>query len=247
MKNGFSGNQLKAVALVSMTIDHLTCVLFPNYPTDWRILALHLIGRIAAPIFWFMIAEGCHYTRSLKRYLLRLFIFSLAGHFAYNFAFGIPFVPFKTSVFNQTSVIWPLFLGVAGLAVCDNERLKTWQKTLLIFAFAALVFPSDWSSPAFLSIVYIGQNRGNFKKQMFFMLLWISLYAAVYVIFINPLYGILQMGVALSIPFLKNYNGTRGSFKGMKWFFYLYYPLHLAVCGIIRLALHGNIGVMIGG
>ena len=50
----------------------------------------------------------------------------------------------------------------------------------------------------------------------------------------------IQMFVALTIPLLKRYNGRRGSWKGMKWFFYLYYPAHLVVCGLIRVALYGN-------
>ena len=82
---------------------------------------------------------------------------------------------------------------------------------------------------------------------MSMMLFWVAVYGAVYAIFIDPVYGVLQMFVALTIPLLKRYNGQRGSWKGMKWFFYLYYPLHLVVCGLIRIALHGNIGVMIGG
>ncbi len=247
MEKGLTGNQLKIIAILSMTLDHVICVLVPNYPTDWWIIALHVLGRLAAPIFWYMVAEGYHYTHNLKKYLLRLFIFSVIGHFAYNFAFGIPFIPFKTSCFNQTSIIWPLFLGVLGLSISNSEKLKQWQKTVLVFVLAALAFPSDWSSPAFLVILYFGCNRGNFKKQMLRMLLWIAVYAIVYAIFINPLYGIIQMGVALTIPLLKNYNGQRGSFKGMKYFFYLYYPIHLVICGIIRIIVNGNVGVMIGG
>ena len=53
--------------------------------------------------------------------------------------------------------------------------------------------------------------------------------------------------VALTIPLLKVYNGGRGTWKGMKYLFYIYYPLHLVICGIIRIVLHGNISVMIGG
>lgn len=247
MEKGFTGNKLKLIAILSMTLDHVISVLYPNYPTDWWIIALHILGRLAAPIFWFMVSEGYHYTRNVKKYLLRLFIFAVIGHFAYNFAFGIPFIPFKTSFFNQTSVIWPLFLGVLGLVIVNSETLKQWQKTLLVFLLAALAFPSDWSSPAFLVILYMGQNRDNFKKQIAMMLLWVAVYSAVYVIFINPLYGFIQMGVALTIPLLKNYNGQRGSFKGMKYFFYIYYPFHLVICGIIRILVNGNIGVMIGG
>ena len=93
---GLDGNQLKIIAMVAMTIDHLVAVIFPNYPTDWWIIGLHMIGRLAAPIFWFFIAEGYFYTRDWKKYALRLLGFAVVGHFAYNFAFGIPFIPFKT-------------------------------------------------------------------------------------------------------------------------------------------------------
>ena len=70
---------------------------------------------------------------------------------------------------------------------------------------------------------------------------------AIYMLFINLTYGAIQMFVILAIPFLKAYHGQQGKWKGMKWFFYVYYPLHLAICGVIRIALYGNIGVMIGG
>ncbi|MBQ1726716.1 MAG: conjugal transfer protein TraX, partial [Treponema sp.] len=48
-------------------------------------------------------------------------------------------------------------------------------------------------------------------------------------------------------PFMKNYNGQRGRMRFMKWFFYIYYPAHLVVCGLIRLYLHGNISAIVGG
>ena len=169
------------------------------------------------------------------------------SHFAYNFAFGIPFVPFQTSVLNQTSVIWALAWGLTALAVHESGRFRQWQKTLIILAITAVAFCADWSSIAVLAIVEIGANCGNFKKQMQAMMLWVAVYAVVYAVFIHPVYGVLQLFVALSIPLLRRYNGTPGSWKGMKWFFYGYYPLHLIVCGLIRIALHGNIGVMIGG
>ena len=79
------------------------------------------------------------------------------------------------------------------------------------------------------------------------MMVCVSMYALVYVIFIHPLYGFIQLFAALTIPLLQCYSGERGKWKGMKWFFYLYYPLHLVLCGILRIALHGNMGVMIGG
>ncbi len=244
---GINGNQLKVIALASMTIDHLASVIWPNYPTDWWNILLHIIGRIAAPIFWFMVAEGYHHTHNLKKYGTRLLIFAVISHFAYNFAFGIPFIPFQTGVFNQTSVIWPLFLGLIGLWVTDHEGLKQWQKTLIILLLTILAFCADWSSIAVLAVINIGANRGNFKKQMTTVMMWVAVYAAVYAIFINPLYGMLQLFVCLSFPLLKAYNGQRGEMKGMKYLFYIYYPAHLIICGIIRILLHGNTGVMVGG
>lgn len=242
-----NGNELKLIAILSMTADHLMWVICPGYPRDWWILLIHLFGRLAAPIFWFFIAEGYHYTKNWKKYAVRLLLFSIVGHFAYNFAFGIPFIPFQTSVFNQTSVLWSLFWGLMALVIADSNKLKQWQKQLLILGIAALSFCSDWSCIAVLAILHIGENRGDFKKQMTGMMFWIAAYALIYVLFIDPVYGVLQFFTALTIPLLKRYNGERGKWRGMKWFFYIYYPLHLVICGLVRLALHGNLGVMIGG
>ena len=244
---GLNGNQLKIIAMAAMTIDHLVDVIFPNYPTDWWIIGLHIIGRLAAPIFWFFIAEGYFYTRDWKKYATRLLGFAIVSHFAYNFAFGIPFIPFKTSVFNQTSVIWSLFWGLIALVINDSSKLKQWQKTVILIGIFVISFCSNWSCIAVLAIMDISTNRGNFKKQMTRMMLWVSMYAIIYILFINPVYGVVQMFVALTIPLLKMYNGERGTWKGMKYLFYVYYPLHLIICGLIRIALHGNIGVMIGG
>ena len=207
---GLSGNQLKLFAMLAMTVDHFTSVIWPDYPRDWWILLLHIIGRMAAPIFWFMVAEGYHYTRNLKKYAGRLLLFAVIGHFAYNFAFGIPFVPLKTGVFNQTSVMWPLFLGVVGLYTVERPELKQWQKTLAVVALTLLAFPGDWSSIAVLAILEIGQNRGDFRRQMTRMMLWVAMYALIYALFIDPVYGILQLFAGLTIPLLKRYNGTRG-------------------------------------
>ncbi len=233
--------------MIAMTIDHLVGVIFPNYPTDWWIVGLHMIGRIAAPIFWFFIAEGFFYTRNWKKYASRLFVFAIVSHFAYNFAFGIPFIPFQTSIFNQTSVIWSLFWGLIALVIKDSPKLKEWQKTVLILVICMISFCSDWSCIAVLAIMGISDNRGNLKKQMTSMMVWVGMYSIIYIIFIDPVYGVIQMFVALTIPLLKSYNGERGKWKGMKYLFYVYYPLHLVICGIIRIVLHGNVGVMIGG
>lgn len=67
---GLNSNQLKIIAIVSMTLNHFTSVIFPNYPTNVAIIFLHITGRIAAPIMWFFIAEGYYHTHDLKKYII---------------------------------------------------------------------------------------------------------------------------------------------------------------------------------
>ena len=81
-KKGLNSNQLKLIAIIAMTVDHLTWVIWPGYQTGWPQLALHCVGRITAPIMWFFIAEGYHYTHSFKKYALRLLLFAVISHFA---------------------------------------------------------------------------------------------------------------------------------------------------------------------
>lgn len=183
---GLNSNALKFIAIIAMTIDHVVSVIYPDYPTDWWILALHVIGRLTAPIMWFFIAEGFHYTRDRTKYAIRLFVFAIISHFAYNFAFGIPFVPLKTSIFNQTSVIWSLAWGLVALCIMtsENEKLKPWIKTVILIAICAITFPSDWSCIAVLAIVEIGTHRGNFKRQMIGMMVCVLMYAIVYIMLV---------------------------------------------------------------
>lgn len=239
-KNGLNSNQLKLIAIIAMTIDHLAWTLFPGTRTEWYVFALHIIGRLTAPIMWFFIAEGCHYTHDLRRYALRLLLFAVISHFAYCFAFGIEWNPLVGSVFNRTSVLWPLFLSVVLYGILKNERIPKWLQYLLIPVFCLLAFPGDWSSIAVMAPLCMCLDRDK-KYRLWWIVAWTFVYALVYFIFLNKAYGVLQMFTFLSIPLLSQYNGKRGEWKGMKWLFYLYYPAHLLAVGILRLILHGNV------
>ena len=237
MKQCLSANQLKFIAILAMTLDHLVWTLCPGYDTRWFVLLAHVIGRLTAPIMWFFIAEGYHHTRNVKKYAKRLFFLAFVSHFAYNFCFGISFLP--TTVFNQTGVVWSLAWGLMLLGLFDDPVRKDWQKMLAVVFVCLITFPADWSCVAAMAVLFVGSNRGNFRVQMGWMMVWSLLYAAVYFLFIDKIYALVQLFTCLSIPLLRCYNGQRGTMKGMGRVFYAYYPLHLFLLGLLRIALWG--------
>ena len=245
MKKTLNGDQLKLIAILAMTVDHVTDLIYPGFPAVPAAILLHIIGRLTAPIMWFFISEGFHYTHDIKKYLLRLGGFAVISHFAYCFAFGIDLVPFRSGIFTQTSVMYPLFVGALVLWLQNSGvRMREWQRTAAVFLLIWSAFPGDWSCIAVLSVVGMYRNRGNLKKQMTAILPWVLLYAAVSFFFVDWAYGLVQPFVFLVYPLLKRYNGQRGKGKGMKWFFYLYYPAHLAVIGLLRILLYGHVPIL---
>lgn len=245
MKKTLNGDQLKLIAILAMTVDHVTDLIYPGFPAVPAAILLHIIGRLTAPIMWFFISEGFHYTHDIKKYLLRLGGFAVISHFAYCFAFGIDLVPFRSGIFNQTSVMYPLFVGALVLWLQNSGvGMREWQRTAAVFLLIWSAFPGDWSCIAVLSVVGMYRNRGNLKKQMTAILPWVLLYAAVSFFFVDRAYGLVQPFVFLVYPLLKRYNGQRGKGKGMKWFFYLYYPAHLAVIGLLRILLYGHVPIL---
>ena len=241
-----NSNHLKIIAIIAMTIDHIADLLYPGMPNIFISNVMHIIGRLTAPIMFFFICEGYYYTKDIKKYISRLFIFALISHFAYCFAFGINFIPFSTgNIFNQTSIMWTLAWAVVALHIVHGKNnLKEWQKWLLIILINLITFSSDFSSIAVMTILFMYDRRGNLKSQMICMMAWLSLYALISYLFVSKTYGLIAMTAILVYPLLKNYNGQRGKVKWLKWFFYLYYPLHLIIIGALRLYMYGNIPLL---
>lgn len=240
-----NSNALKFIAIFAMTLDHIAWAVFPGYPTEALPVILHIIGRITCPIMCFFIAEGFYYTKDIKKYTARLFVFAVISHFAYIFASNSfvdwkSFIPFYYGdILNQTSVMWPLAWGLVMLRNEKSQKIKNvWLKMLLVLLICIVSFPSDWSCIASLCVLAIGSNRDNFKKQMIWMTGFVAIYSIVYLFSFDLVYGVIQMGVVLSVPLLMMYNGKRGKNpkvnKIMKWFFYIYYPLHLFIIGVIK-------------
>ena len=247
MKKILDSNMVKTIAIIAMTIDHITWMIYPGYPKEITPIILHIIGRITCPIMCYFIAEGYHYTKDINKYTKRLFVFALISHFAYVFA-SMDFVDWKSfipfyygSPLNQTSVMWSLAWGLVMLRVVNSPIIKSnLTKVCLLILICLISFPSDWSCVASLCILAFGTNRGKLKIQMLWMVFYVAIYATVYYFAIDKIYGLLQMAVVLSVPIIIMYNGKRGNNQRvnhiMKWLFYLYYPLHLFIIGWLQFA-----------
>ena len=241
-----NSNHLKLIAIIAMTIDHIADLIYLGMPNNIISNFLHVIGRLTAPIMFFFICEGFYYTKNLKKYILRLFTFAIISHFAYCFAFGINYIPLSTgNIFNQTSIMWSLAWSVVGLYIMNYKtNLKEWQKWILIILINIITFPSDWSCIAVMIILSMYKSRGNLKKQLISMSFWILIYAIISYLFVSKTYGLITLAVVLAYPLLNIYNGEKGKISWMKWFFYLYYPLHLVIIGIFRIIIYGNIPIL---
>ena len=242
MKSGLNANRIKLIAILAMAADHIAWMLFPGYPKEILPVAMHIIGRITCPIMCYFIAEGYHHTKDISNYTRRLFGFAALSHFAYVF-FSADFVDWKSfipfyygDILNQTSVMLPLAWGLVMLRIANSGRIREALKPVLVILICLITFPSDWSCIASLCVLAVGTHRGHFRKQMLWMVFYVAIYSSVYFFALDQLYGLLQMAVVLAIPVLRLYNGQRGQGCSItKWLFYIYYPLHLFVFGLIRI------------
>ena len=234
-KLSLNGNALKVIAIIAMTIDHLAWMGIEDYSqaeTPIQIV-LHCIGRLTAPIIFFLVAEGYHHTRNYWKYLSRMAMLAIVSHFAFCYFAHQSFNPAQNELFVTTSIIWPLMWGLIFLKVWDDERMDKWLKILITIAGSVLTVTSDWSCAAPLAILMIGRNHGNFYKQMLWLMAIITLYAVAFYIFKNPTHGMIHLACWFSVPLLSLYNGRRGKLNSLGKFFYLYYPIHLVIIGLI--------------
>jgi hypothetical protein len=236
-KQGLTTNTLKIIAIIAMTIDHVAMAFLPSNMIICQLL--RVVGRLTIPIMCYMVVEGYNHTHNIKKYGARMFVFAIVSHIPYVF-----FHTGKISLFFgdnrfQTSVMWPLFLGLVSLCIWDNHKFKKPYNIILLIFMCVLAMPGDWSIFAVLFIWGFGIFYGNRKKQMIFygsLAIFMALISALMwsVSDIYPWYKeIFQLGLLCAIPILLKYNGKLGKCKHLKWIFYIYYPLHMIILGII--------------
>ena len=241
---------LELIAVISMLIDHIAWILFPGYSLLPVAIILHIIGRLAFPIFCFFIVEGYYHTKNLKKYIFRLSLLALISHVPYmmntvsfsNFGW-MSLIPFATGngisrFLNQTSVIPSYIVGLIMLIVNNSSKIKNWLKPILIILLCVISFPCDWSCIGSLVVFSIGSNKDKLLKQILWSYAWIILYFVVYFFAIDKRYALIQFATILALPILFLYNGQKSKNTTiniiMTYVFYIFYPLHLLILGIIN-------------
>lgn len=227
---GFTQNQLKIVAAVSMLIDHTGAVLFPE------IIVLRIIGRLAFPVFSFFVYEGFKYTHSKKRYFSRIFglgILCVAVYYLYSGKiYGNVLITFSVSIIALYSI------SVLRERISGNRKDKACGMAFALGCFICIYFICTWIQidygfcgvllPVFADISdsLEGKKNGHMALVGF----------GAGLLFLSMQTGGIQFFGLLAIPILAMYNGRRGSIH-MKFFFYWFYPAHLAAIGIMALSI----------
>ncbi len=231
---GLSNNQIKLIAMVAMLLDHTGLILFPS------VRILRIIGRLAFPLFAYMIAEGATHTRHRTRYLLSMAGLGMAcqavcivvtgsWHLNILITFTLSLVLiFCIHAFGQRKsarTIIGLIAGVSG--VLFLTVIAPWL-------FASKGYHVDYGLPGVLFPVVIffapdrcGHCPGRSQTTAGFWPGKLICVTALLLIMGLRAGGIQWYGL-LALPLLALYNGTRGQWR-LKYLFYIFYPAHLAV------------------
>lgn len=238
MRLRINGFVLKLIAIIAMTVDHTAVLFFKNSGNVY--LLMRSIGAITFPVMAYMICEGYRKTKNLRKYKLRLFVFSLVSMLPYAFAFG------KDTY--GLNVGFTLLSGLYAIE-CYDKIKNTYLKWVCILLISLVSTEFDWGFVGVWMIVAFYISNSDRKKIAWTMIMTIMLFIVKNQVSVFLSYGrFLSASMILnSYAFLRHigflpavaaifmYNGTKG--VCIKHLFYVYYPLHLIVLALIlRLA-----------
>lgn len=240
---------LKLIAIITMLIDHVTAVFIPN--DTWVYIAGRLTGRLAFPIFAFLLVEGFFHTSNIKKYLTRLGIFALISEIPFDLAFynaSFANVNIKTDlsnmfkdgeVFNSVisrfmrnqNIFFTLFIGLSAVWLMNEIEKKYKNKMIYInllnaavtfsLSIVAAILRTDYGFVGVLLIVAFYLFRGS-KPLLAISLIILS-------------GNIVKAFSTLSIIPIAFYNGKKG--KSIKYLFYAFYPVHLFILFILLMII----------
>lgn len=227
LKTNLDTNFLKLTAIVSMTIDHIGSAFFPQYPI------FRWIGRLAFPIFCYCLTVGLLYTHDIKSYLKRLGLFALISQPFYILA-KHPYA-FWENILNL-NIYFTLFMSL--LTVWAFKEKNWWLFAAGILLISMINFDYSLTGVILMLIFYLCRNKP---------LLGAALYILSYLPALNGWaedpFSLMISGHAigfeifsiLAAPFI--FCKTNTGIRINKWFFYCFYPLHLAAIWLLRLLL----------
>ena len=230
--------RLKIIALVAMLADHLQMA-FPDIFPFW----FRGIGRLAWPIFAYLLAEGFRHTKAREKFLMRLLAFGVISEMPYDIVMGN-----GIDFFADTNIFYTLFLG--GMAICVCERLKEkygWQTiavmaAILPTAILAEILIADYGGMGVLFIFAMYAIQPKTPRLVAFGAFALSQFIPLAIeysrgIEIAQKYLLLIPFAISTVPLIAMYNGQRG--KGAKWLFYWAYPAHLIMLAVISVMING--------
>ena len=220
-KRGLSQEGLKLIACVTMLLDHIGATFVP-----W--MWLRIVGRIAFPIYCFLLAEGAFYTRNPRRYGIRLGIGALLAELPFELLFfgGISLV--------HSSVMVTLLLGF--LVIESMKKFpRMWPLVFIACAFVAELLGTDYGGMGVMLMVFFSLTRHASRMVQTIGLFIICWMIGGYGWQVGPVYVPMEIvGVVAMLPICL-YSGRKvTNSKAIQWAFYLFYPVHMLVLLLLR-------------
>ena len=225
--NGF---HLKLIAICTMFIDHMGYTLFPG------VMWLRCVGRLAFPIFCFLVADGCVYTHDRKKYALRLLVFAVLSEIPFNLMTG-------GGMWNpyDQNVLWTLLAGALVCWLVDWALKKRLAATLLLAGAAMAAAYSllelantDYGGWGMLLVaMFYGVHRapGGAVSKMIARALGLAFFSVALMGGVS-----IELWSLLSLVPIWLYNGRRGfSNKAVQYGFYAFYPVHILILSLIAI------------
>lgn len=246
MKKGISQEGLKLIACAAMLIDHIGYeILYPLYSMSTVVhepgllyniyLLCRCIGRLAFPIFAFLLVEGIHHTRDRKKYALRLALGAVMSELPYNLMVS------GQLLWRQQSVMWTLLLGFLGVLAMEKCRSLAWKPVAMLpFALLAALLMTDYGWAGVVLIALFELSREMYHPNVVRLggMIVLFHYMSSYVFQIGGFSVPMQVLGALAMLFIANYDGrklTRS--KAAQWAFYLFYPVHMLLLWAVGLLI----------
>ena len=237
MKIKLNQENLKLIACGTMLIDHFAAViLLSMFPRTRNVVELYyilrIIGRLAFPIYCFLLVEGAHYTRNPKKYALRMAIGAVLSEIPYDLAF------YGGWTLENQSVMITLLLGFGALEAMKRCP-KLWQMLLvwIPFALVAELLHTDYGADGVALMALFALTRDLPRRWLCQALgIWL-IFSPNHLMLLNWMNGFswtIQEHAILAILPIALYSGEkRSQSKALQWAFYLFYPVHLLVLYLV--------------